>query len=103
MPAAFEIAPGPRTDAVLELLHARGYRHTGFHCAFAGWSAAPAAPGVEAGGVEVRRVETDADLTDFSDAYHRGWDTAPSFASRPGRGWRRPAGRSTSASGGPCP
>ena len=102
MPAAIEIAPSPRTDAVLELLHARGYRHTGLHRAFAGWSAAPAAPGVEAGAVEVRRVETDADLTDFSDAYHRGWDRAE-FRIRPGRGWRGPAGRSTSASGGPCP
>jgi ribosomal protein S18 acetylase RimI-like enzyme len=71
VPAAFEIAPGLPNDALLELLHAHGYRQTGFHCAFAGWSVALAAPSP---GVEVRRVETDADLTAFTDAYHLGWN-----------------------------
>jgi hypothetical protein len=70
VPAAFEIAPGLPSEALLDLLHAHGYRHTGFHGAFAGWSNMPVAPSP---GVEVRRVETDADLTAFTDAYHVGW------------------------------
>lgn len=71
VPAAFEIAPGPSGDALMELLHAHGYRQTGFHGAFAGWSDTPAAPSA---GVEVRRVETSDDLTAFTDAYHLGWN-----------------------------
>lgn len=71
VPAAFEIAPGPATAALLELLHAHGYRQTGFHGAFAGWSDALAAPSP---GVTVRRVETEADLAAFTDAYHLGWN-----------------------------
>ena len=71
VPAAFEIAPGAPSDALMELLHTHGYRQTGFHGAFAGWSDTPAAPSP---GVEVRRVENDADLTTFTDAYHRGWN-----------------------------
>jgi ribosomal protein S18 acetylase RimI-like enzyme len=71
VPAAFEIAPGLKADALMRLLHAHGYRQTGFHGAFAGWAALPAAPSP---GVEVRRVETEADLAVFSDVYHAGWD-----------------------------
>jgi len=71
VPAAFEIAPGPQSDGLMELLHARGYRQTRFHGAFAGWSDAPPAP---APGVEVRQVETSSDLAAFSDAYHLGWN-----------------------------
>src|SRR5579872_1409450 len=69
--AAFEIAPGPESGALMALLQAKGFRQTGFHGAFAGWSDTPAAPSP---GVEVRRVENDADLTAFTDAYHLGWD-----------------------------
>jgi GNAT superfamily N-acetyltransferase len=75
VPAAFEIAPGMPSEALLELLHAHGYRHTGFHGAFAGWSSMPAA---RSPGVEVRRVETDAELTAFTDAYHLGWNNTVS-------------------------
>ena len=71
VPGAFEIAPGAPTKALMEMLHARGYRHTDFHTAFAG----PAElPQVAAAGVETRRVESDADLKAFSDVYHRGWN-----------------------------
>jgi ribosomal protein S18 acetylase RimI-like enzyme len=71
VPAAFEIAPGPESAALMALLHDKGYRQTGFHGAFAGWSDTPAATSP---GVEVRRVESDADLTAFTDAYHLGWN-----------------------------
>ena len=71
VPAAVEIAPGPESGALMALLHAKGFRQSGFHGAFAGWSDTPAAPSA---GVEVRRVENDADLTAFSDAYHLGWN-----------------------------
>jgi GNAT superfamily N-acetyltransferase len=73
VPAAFELAPGPPTDALMALLHAEGYRQTAFHGAFAGWSDLPGAPSP---GVEVRRVETREDLAAFSDVYHLGWDRA---------------------------
>jgi ribosomal protein S18 acetylase RimI-like enzyme len=68
---AFEIAPGVPTTALMAMLHKRGYRHTGFHTAFAGPANLPQAA---APGVEVRRVETDADLKAFSDVYHLGWN-----------------------------
>jgi GNAT superfamily N-acetyltransferase len=71
VPAAFEVAPGPSSESLLELLHTHGFRHAGFHGAFAGWSNGPAATSQ---GVEIRRVESDADLTAFTDAYHRGWN-----------------------------
>jgi GNAT superfamily N-acetyltransferase len=81
VPAAFEIAPGLPSDALLELLHAHGYRQTGFHGAFAGRSDMPAAAAL---GVEVRRVETAADLTAFTDAYHLGWNnTGPRILTAP--------------------
>jgi GNAT superfamily N-acetyltransferase len=70
VPAAFEIAPGVESEALMALLHARGYRHTGFHGAYAGWAELPDAPSP---GVEVRRVESEADLAAFTDAYHLGW------------------------------
>ena len=48
VPAAFEIAPGPPADGLMELLHAQGYRQSRFHGAFAGWSDAPSAPSLSA-------------------------------------------------------
>ena len=54
MPGAFEIAPGPLSGALMALLHARGYRQTRFHAAFAGPAELPQQPSA---GVEVRRVE----------------------------------------------
>ncbi|HEY1752121.1 MAG TPA: GNAT family N-acetyltransferase [Caulobacteraceae bacterium] len=71
VPAAFEVAPGPPGEALMALLAGHGYRQTGFHTAFAGWSDLPDAPGA---GVEVRRVESSEDLAAFSDVYHAGWD-----------------------------
>jgi len=68
---AFEIAPGPASDRLLEFLASRGYRHTGFHGAFAGHADLPAAPSP---GVEVRPVASDDDLAAFTDAYHLGWN-----------------------------
>jgi ribosomal protein S18 acetylase RimI-like enzyme len=53
------------------MLHAAGYRHTGFHGAFAGPSGLADAPSP---GVDVRRVETSDDLAAFTDAYHLGWN-----------------------------
>jgi len=69
---AFEVAPGPPSDALLELLHARGYRHTRFHAAFAGPAELPQQPSA---GVEVRRLEDESELEAFSDAYHLGWNS----------------------------
>ncbi|HEY3798464.1 MAG TPA: GNAT family N-acetyltransferase [Caulobacteraceae bacterium] len=88
VPAAFEIAPGVRTEGLMALLHANGYRQTGFHTAFAGWSDGPS---VSAPGVEVRRVESDDDLEAFTDAYHLGWNrTEFRVPTRPwlAAGWR---------------
>lgn len=69
---AFEIVPGLPSAALLQMLHARGYRHTGFHANFAG----PAdLPQRRSAGVEVRRLIDETDLEAFSDAYHLGWNT----------------------------
>jgi len=68
---AFEIAPGPPSARLMPLLHEHGYRHTGFHAAFAG----PAElPQVAAPGVQVIRLEDETHLADFSDVYHLGWN-----------------------------
>jgi ribosomal protein S18 acetylase RimI-like enzyme len=68
---AFEIAPGPPSEGLMALLHARGYRQTRFHAAFAGPAVLPQQPST---GVEVRRLEDESDLEAFSDAYHVGWN-----------------------------
>ena len=85
--AAFEIAPGPESGALMELLHAKGYRQTGFHGAFAGWSEAPAQV---APAVEVRGVETSDDLAVFTDTYHLGWNLTEFRV--PTRPWLRAPG-----------
>jgi ribosomal protein S18 acetylase RimI-like enzyme len=89
VPGAFEIAPGPPSEALMALLHARGYRQTRFHAAFAGPAELPQQPSA---GVEVRRLGDDSDLEAFSDAYHLGlnstgfrvpmkpWLTAPGWS-----------------------
>lgn len=69
---AFEIVPGPPTGALMAMLAARGYRHTGFHANFAGPADLPQQPSP---GVEVRRLTDETDLEAFSDAYHLGWNT----------------------------
>ncbi|HEX3406952.1 MAG TPA: GNAT family N-acetyltransferase [Caulobacteraceae bacterium] len=69
---AFEITPGVPTGALTEMLHARGYRHAGFHANFAGYADLPQSPSL---GVEVRQVTDETDLEAFSDAYHLGWST----------------------------
>jgi ribosomal protein S18 acetylase RimI-like enzyme len=72
---AFEIAPGLPTDALTAMLHARGYRHTGFHANFAGHADLPQRPSP---GVEVRRLTDETELEAFSDAYHVGWSNTRS-------------------------
>jgi len=69
---AFEILPGLPTGALTSMLHARGYRHTGFHANFVGAAELPQRPSP---GVEVRRLIDETDLEAFSDAYHLGWNT----------------------------
>ena len=66
----FEIVPGLPTERLTALLGERGYRHTGFHAAFAGHADLAERPSP---GVEVRRLEDDTQLEAFSDAYHAGW------------------------------
>jgi GNAT superfamily N-acetyltransferase len=68
---SFEIAPGLPTDRLRALLHERGCRQTGFHAAFAGYADSPPAPSP---GVEVRPLESEAELNTFSDVYHAGWE-----------------------------
>ena len=89
VPGAFEIVPGPSTGALMALLHKRGYRHVGFHASFAGRPDLPEEP---APGVEVRRVTTEAELAQFSDAYHLGWSNdGPPIPMAPwlaAEGWR---------------
>lgn len=89
VPGAFEVLPGLPSGALMALLSEHGYRQVAFHATFAGPAELPAA---SAPGVEVRPVETDADLEAFSDVYHRGWATAgPRVPMRPWReaeGWR---------------
>jgi ribosomal protein S18 acetylase RimI-like enzyme len=68
---AFEIAPGPPCTELMALLHGLGYRHTGFHAAFAGPAALPQAASP---GLEVVRLQDETQLAVFSDAYHLGWN-----------------------------
>ncbi len=78
---AFEIEPGPATDRLMAMLHERGYRQVGFHATLAAYPDLPQSPSP---GVEVRRVESDADLAAFSDAYHLGWsNTGPRVPMQP--------------------
>lgn len=85
----FEIAPGLPSDLLTAMLQDRGYRHGRFHACFVGPSDLPASPSP---GVEVRRVEGEADLEAFSDAYHAGWaNTGPRVPMKPwltAEGWR---------------
>ena len=94
VPGAFEVLPGLPSGALMALLSEHGYRQVAFHATFAGPGELPAA---SAPGVEVRPVETDADLEAFSDVYHRGWASAgPRVPMRPWReaeGWRLYLGR----------
>jgi ribosomal protein S18 acetylase RimI-like enzyme len=69
----FDLAPGRPIAETAKLLAAAGFIHTGFHATLAGPADLPAAA---APGVEVRCVETEADLQSFSDAYHLGWGHA---------------------------
>lgn len=71
VPGLFEVLPGLPSGALMALLAEHGYRQVGFHASFVG----PAElPQQSSPGVEVRRVETEADLAAFSEAYHLGWD-----------------------------
>ncbi len=66
----FELAPGAPIAKTARLLAEAGYAQTGFHSTLAGPIGPPDAPAV---GVEIVRVEDQADLEAFSDTYHRGW------------------------------
>ena len=84
---AFEIAPGPPSDHLLELLHAHGFRQTGFHAVFAGRATGTSHPQE---GVEVLEVDDARHLDAFSDAYHLGWaSTGPRVPVEP---WLKAAG-----------
>jgi hypothetical protein len=67
----FALAPGRETLKTMRLLTFAGYAQTGFHATTGG---SPDHPSAETAGVEVRRVETEADLGVFGDVYHAGWD-----------------------------
>jgi GNAT superfamily N-acetyltransferase len=89
VPAVFEVLPGLPSDRLMELLAESGYRQVGFHATFGGAGELPCEPSP---GVEVRPVETEADLAQFSDVYHAGWsNTGPRIPMRPwmtAPGWR---------------
>ncbi len=87
VPGAFEIAPGPSSNRLLELLHSQGFRHTGFHARFAG---RPSGREGTPAGVEVLRLTDTEHIEAFSDAYHLGWDaTGPAVPVEP---WLRAPG-----------
>ncbi|MGH6958812.1 MAG: GNAT family N-acetyltransferase, partial [Caulobacteraceae bacterium] len=67
----FEIAPGAPMVRMAALLASRGLAHTGFHATFVGTSDLLDAP---SRGIEVRELESEAELGAFADVYHRGWD-----------------------------
>jgi GNAT superfamily N-acetyltransferase len=89
VPAMFEVLPGLPSSALMALLAGHGYRQVGFHATFAGPAELPRQPSP---GVEVRQVETEAELAAFSDAYHLGWaNTGPRVPMQPwlrAEGWR---------------
>jgi GNAT superfamily N-acetyltransferase len=89
VPAVFEIVPGLPSSALMALLAEHGYRQVGFHATFAGPAELPRQPSL---GVEVRQVESEAELAPFSDVYHLGWaNTGPRVPMRPwlaAEGWR---------------
>jgi GNAT superfamily N-acetyltransferase len=67
----FDLAAGQPIAKTARLLADAGYALTGFHATLAGPIDLPNA--TPAAGVEVRRVESEADLAVFADVYHRGW------------------------------
>lgn len=89
VPAQFEVLPGVPSGRLMALLAEHGYRQTSFHATFGGPADLPTAPST---GVEVRQVESDADLAAFSEAYHLGWaNTGPRVPMKPwlaAPGWR---------------
>jgi len=89
VPGQFEVLPGVPSERLMALLAEHGYRQVRFHATFAGPAELPTA---SSPGVEVRRVETEADLRLFSDAYHLGWtSTGPRVPMQPwlaAPGWR---------------
>ena len=89
VPGMFEVLPGVPSERLMALLAEHGYRQIRFHATFAGAAQLPTATSP---GVEVRRVETGADLAAFSDAYHLGWvNTGPPVPMKPwltAPGWR---------------
>ena len=95
VPGMFEILPGPPSGALMALLAEHGYRQVGFHATFAGPAELPQRASA---GVEVRRVEAEADLAAFSDAYHLGWDNQGRVPMAPwlkAPGWRLYLGLAT--------
>lgn len=89
VPGMFEVAPGLPSGKLMTLLAEHGYRQVGFHATFAGPAELPQQPSP---GVEVRVVESGADLAAFSEAYHVGWaNNGPRVPMQPwltAPGWR---------------
>jgi hypothetical protein len=89
VPGMFEVLPGVPSERLMALLAEQGYRQIRFHATFAGPAQLPTAPSP---GVEVRQVESEADLAAFSDAYHLGWaNSGPPLPMKPwlaAPGWR---------------
>jgi GNAT superfamily N-acetyltransferase len=89
VPGMFEVLPGVPSERLMALLAEHGYRQVRFHATFAGPAELPTSAST---GVEVRRVETEADLAAFSEAYHLGWtNTGPRVPMQPwltAPGWR---------------
>ena len=71
VPGSFEITPGSITTKLVQLLQERGYRQSGFHATFGALLTLPIDSSDD---VEVRRVESEDDLSAFADAYHLGWN-----------------------------
>jgi GNAT superfamily N-acetyltransferase len=69
----FELAPGQPIAKIGRLLAEAGYAQTGFHSTLVGPIGLADAPGE---GVEIVRLDGEADLPAFSDVYHRGWAIA---------------------------
>jgi GNAT superfamily N-acetyltransferase len=88
VPGMFEVLPGPPSERLMALLAEHGYRQVRFHASFAGPAELPVAASP---GVEVKQVETEADLAAFSEAYHLGWTNPNRIPMQPwltAPGWR---------------
>jgi GNAT superfamily N-acetyltransferase len=70
MPGRFVLAPGRPVARIGRALAARGFAHTEFHAAFAGFPEPAEDPSPR---VTVRRITAD-EIEMFEDAYHAAWE-----------------------------